>query len=66
MLIDEQGRSHGVVSRDQALYLAYEADLDLVQVSSNLPAGKTPVAKIMDYGKYRYAQEKQESRQKVM
>jgi len=43
------------------LYLAYEAGLDLVQVSSANP----PVTKIMDYGKYRYAQGKLESRQKV-
>lgn len=51
----------GLVSVDQAMYLAHEKELDLVQVNSSNP----PVAKIMDYGKYRYAQEKQESRQKV-
>lgn len=51
----------GIVNLDQALYLAYEADLDLVQVNEAQP----PVTKIMDYGKYRYSQEKQESRQKV-
>lgn len=49
------------MSLDQALYLAYEAELDLVQVSNSSP----PVVKMMDYGKYRYSQEKQESRQKV-
>lgn len=46
---------------DQALLLAYDAGLDLVEVNAN---AKPPVAKIMDYGKYRYSQEKQESRQK--
>lgn len=43
------------------MLLAYDAGLDLVQVSAANP----PVTKIIDYGKYRYAQEKQESRQKV-
>lgn len=43
------------------MVLAYEAGLDLVEVN---PHANPPVAKIMDYGKYRYAQEKQESKQK--
>jgi len=61
MLIDHEGKPQGVVGLDQALYLAYENELDLVQVGSSNP----PVVKIMDYGKYRYSQEKQESKQKV-
>lgn len=64
MLIGQDGKSLGVTSIDQALYLAYEAGLDLVQVTPR-PGGGPPVVKIMDYGKYRYAQEKQESKQKV-
>lgn len=60
-MIDAEGKRQGAVSIDQALYLAYDAGLDLVLVN----AGSTPpVAKIIDYGKYRYAQEKQESKQK--
>ncbi|MBM2820528.1 MAG: bacterial translation initiation factor-3 [Candidatus Berkelbacteria bacterium] len=43
------------------MILAYEAGLDLVEV--NIGANP-PVVKIMDYGKYRYSQEKQESKQK--
>jgi len=43
------------------MLLAFEAGLDLVEVN---PHAKPPVTKIMDYGKYRYAQEKQESKQK--
>ncbi len=61
MLIDEEGQSQGITSLDQALLLAYEAGLDLVEVNAN---ARPPVAKIMDYGKYRYSQEKQESKQK--
>jgi len=60
-LIDADGVSQGVVNIDQALYLAYEANLDLVEVNAN---AKPPVTKIMDYGKYRYMQEKQASKQK--
>ncbi len=43
------------------MLLAYEGELDLVEVNSST---SPPVVKIMDYGKYRYSQEKQESRQK--
>jgi len=60
-LIDETGKSQGVVNLDQALLLSFEAGLDLVEVNSNT---SPPVVKIMDYGKYRYLQEKQISRQK--
>ena len=43
------------------MLLAFEAELDLVEVNS---LTNPPVAKIMDYGKYRYIQEKQVSKQK--
>lgn len=43
------------------MYLAHEADLDLVQVSFSNP----PVVKILDYGKYLYSQKKLESKQKT-
>lgn len=51
----------GVVRTDDARKLAYDADLDLVEVA---PKAKPPVCKIMDYGKYRYeqAQKARESR----
>jgi translation initiation factor IF-3 len=51
----------GVVSIDVALRLAQEADLDLVEVAPN---SKPPVAKIMDYGKFKYeeAQKAKEAR----
>lgn len=47
------GEQVGVVRTDDALKLAYDADLDLVEVA---PKAKPPVVKIMDYGKYRYEQ----------
>lgn len=43
----------GIIRTEDARKLAYEADLDLVEVA---PQAKPPVAKIMDYGKYKYEQ----------
>ena len=54
-LIDENGENHGVVPTSKALAMAEEADLDLVVVSQNQDI---PVAKILNYGKYRYELEK--------
>ena len=50
-LIDENGTNHGIVSTSQALRMAEEADLDLVVISPNQAP---PVAKILNYGKYKY------------
>ncbi len=50
-LIDEKGTNHGVVPTSKALAMAEEADLDLVLISPNQAP---PVAKILDYGKYKY------------
>ncbi|MCY9806958.1 translation initiation factor IF-3 [Lentilactobacillus senioris] len=62
-LIGADGDQLGVKSRDEALKLADDADLDLVLVA---PKAKPPVAKILDYGKYRFEQQKKdrESRKK--
>ncbi|RVU69997.1 translation initiation factor IF-3 [Lactobacillus xujianguonis] len=62
-LIDADGQQVGVVSKSEALHKASEADLDLVLISPN---AKPPVARIMDYGKYRFQQQKKlkESRKK--
>jgi len=54
-LIDETGAQRGVVSTDEALRMAREAGLDLVEVSPN---ERPPVCKIMDYGKHKYLQSK--------
>lgn len=56
-LIGADGQQAGVVATDQALRLAVEAGLDLVEVA---PQANPPVCRIMDYAKYRYEQEKQE------
>ncbi|MGO3679164.1 MAG: translation initiation factor IF-3, partial [Microbacteriaceae bacterium] len=60
-LVGPKGDQVGVVPIGTALRLAQEADLDLVEVAPN---SKPPVAKIMDYGKYKYeqAQKAKESR----
>jgi translation initiation factor IF-3 len=54
-VIDEKGEMQGVMSVAQALKLAEEAGLDLVEVS---PGAAPPVCKILDYGKYKYEQQK--------
>ena len=56
-LIDDKGNQLGIVPTFDALRLAQEKDLDLVEVG---PQMKPPIAKIMDYGKYIYRKEKQE------
>lgn len=54
-LIDENGNNHGVVPTSQAMRMAEEAELDLVVISPNQAP---PVAKILNYGKYKYELEK--------
>ena len=57
-LIGPEGENIGVVTPEKAMDLAYEAELDLVEISPN---ATPPVCKIMDYGKYKYEQQKRES-----
>ena len=54
-VIDEDGEMKGVMSVADAIALAEEAGVDLVEVSPN---AKPPVCKILDYGKYKYEQQK--------
>ena len=54
-LISADGRQAGVVSTEQAMALARDNGLDLVEVS---PMARPPVCKILDYGKYKFEQEK--------
>ena len=58
-MINQSQELLGIISREEALNLAREAGLDLVEVS---PTERPPVCRIMDYGKYKYDRKK---RQKV-
>jgi translation initiation factor IF-3 len=53
-LIDEDGSQVGIKQTDDAREYAYSKNLDLVEVASQ---ADPPVARVMDYGKYRYEQE---------
>jgi len=57
-LIAADGDNVGVVDRDAALRQADEAGLDLVEISPN---ADPPVAKILDYGKYKYEEQKKKN-----
>jgi translation initiation factor IF-3 len=54
-LIDAEGNQVGIVSRYDALRMAEDAELDLVEIS---PQAVPPVCKIMNFGKFRYQQQK--------
>jgi translation initiation factor IF-3 len=54
-LIGEDGHKFGEIGTDEARAVAEERGFDLVEVS---PENKPPVAKLMDYGKYKYEQQK--------
>ena len=54
-LIDDAGEMIGVMSAREALIRAYDPGLDLVEISPN---AVPPVCKILDYGKYKYEQQK--------
>ena len=54
-LVDENGEMKGIVPVKEALDLAADAGMDLVEVSPN---ADPPVCKIIDYGKFRYEQQK--------
>jgi translation initiation factor IF-3 len=56
-MIDEQGEQRGIVSIGDALKFAENAGLDLVEVS---PHSDPPVCRVMDFGKYRFEQQKKQ------
>lgn len=56
-LIDSDGAQLGIMGTDEALKIAQQKNLDLVNVS---PSAKPPVCRIMDFGKYKYEQSKRE------
>lgn len=56
-LIDEEGRQIGIIPTREALEMARERGLDLVEVAPN---AVPPVCRLMDYGKFRYEQSRKE------
>jgi translation initiation factor IF-3 len=61
-LIDDEGQFLGTMPTSKALAMAQENGLELVEVN---PKADPPVCKIIDYGKYKYDQEKKLKRQKL-
>ena len=61
-LIDAEGEPVGIVSIAEALRLAEEADLDLVEIA---PLAEPPVCRIMDIGKFKYAESKKQHEAKL-
>src|SRR5437867_9352860 len=57
-LVDERGEMVGVVGRNEALEMAADAGLDLVEVAPN---ADPPVCKILDYGKFKYEEQKKKN-----
>ena len=55
LLIGDDGHKYGEIGTDEGRAIAEEKGLDLVEVS---PEAKPPVVKLMDYGKYKYEQQK--------
>ncbi len=66
-LIDQDGENAGVVSPAAAIEMAEEVGLDLVEIS---PGANPPVCKIMDFGRFKYEQQKKaaeaKKRQKII
>ena len=60
-LIDKDGEQAGIIATPEALAMAKEAGLDLVEVS---PQARPPVCKLLNYGKYKYELEKKTREQK--
>lgn len=61
-IIGPQGENFGVLSLSEALKRAQELGFDLIEIS---PTARPPVAKIMDYGKFQYAENKKQKAAKV-
>jgi translation initiation factor IF-3 len=57
-LIDAEGENVGVTATEEAIKMAFDVGLDLVEISPN---ADPPVAKILDYGKYKYEAQKRKN-----
>jgi translation initiation factor IF-3 len=62
LLIDEEGGKIGLVDKNYAISIAQERGLDVALIA---PQAQPPVAKLLDYGKYKYEQEKLAKKQKA-
>ena len=60
-VLDSEGKQIGVISKDEALRLAQEQELDLVEIA---PTAKPPVAKLIDFNKFLYQQAKKKQEEK--
>lgn len=61
-VVDENGKSLGILDTYKAVQIARERGLDLVEIA---PTAQPPVCKIIDFGKYKYQQAKKEQKQKA-
>ena len=61
-LIDNEGAQVGIVSINDAIRMANEANIDVVEIS---PRETPPVCKLMDYGKYKYQESKKRQKFKI-
>lgn len=61
-VIDGEGNNRGVLSTSEALRLAKDSGLDLIEIS---PGATPPIAKIADYGKFQYEQNKKQKKMKA-
>ncbi|MBP8276446.1 MAG: translation initiation factor IF-3 [Propionivibrio sp.] len=61
-LVGVEGEALGIMSARQALHLAEEAGVDLVEIA---PLAQPPVCRIMDYGKFKYQEQKRQHEQKL-
>ena len=60
-VLDTEGKQIGVINKDEALKLAQEQELDLVEIA---PTAKPPVAKLIDFNKFLYQQAKKKQEEK--
>ena len=56
-MIDDEGKNLGILKTEEALKIAQDKELDLIEIS---PTANPPVAKILEYGKYLYSEKKKE------
>ncbi len=61
-LLDSEGNNVGVLSTSEALAMAHEQELDLVEIN---PKADPPVAKLIDFARFKYQKEKEMRKQKI-